>query len=76
MSCCGGRGYWKPVLPKPVVLGEEGFFLLHYTGEPLEKPLIGDYTGTVYPFHQKAFLYTDKRDAVFLLGPEFEIQDQ
>jgi len=35
--------------------------------------MIGDYTGTEYRFDQRRVLYVDKRDAVYLLGPEFEV---
>jgi len=64
---------WKPSVTRQVVLGEEGFFLLRYTGQQLTVPLQGDYTGAWYKFHQKRVLLVDKRDAVYLLGPEFEV---
>jgi hypothetical protein len=55
------------------VVGEEGFFLLRYTGPELTQPIQGDYTAMQYRFHEKRLLYVDKRDAVYMLGPDMEI---
>jgi hypothetical protein len=57
-----------------VIVGEEGFFLLRYIGPEITEPYHGDYTGTAYPFNTRRLLYVDKRDAVFLMGPEFEME--
>ena len=55
-----------------IIFGERGVLLLRYVGtEKLTQPLIGDFTGQVYPFNEKSTMFVDKRDAVFLLGPEF-----
>lgn len=48
-------------------------FLLHYVGPAMIEPVIGDVTGVEYRFNARPVLYVDKRDAVFLLGPDFEI---
>ena len=46
---------------------------MRYLGLELTEPLQGDYTGAIYAFDQKRLLYVDKRDAVYLLGPDFEV---
>jgi hypothetical protein len=55
-------------------MGEEGFFLLRYTGPALTAPVMGDYTAAQYNFHTRRLLYVDKRDAVYLLGPDMEME--
>jgi hypothetical protein len=55
-------------------MGEEGFFLLRYTGPALSAPVMGDYTGGEYKFDERRLLYVDKRDAVYLLGPDFDME--
>jgi hypothetical protein len=69
----GRQGGWTPTINHPVVLGEEGFFLLQYTGPQLTQPVQGEYTGAWYKFHQRRTMYVDKRDAVYLMGPDFEM---
>jgi len=34
---------------------------------------MGDYTGAEYNFHRRRKLLVDKRDAVYLPGPDFEV---
>ena len=62
-----------PPIPKSVVLGEEGFFILQYNGPELKQPVMGDYTGAEYRFDRRRKLLVDKRDAVYLMGPDFEV---
>lgn len=64
---------WQPIAPKAVVVGEEGMFLMRYLGAELAEPLQGEYTGAIYRFNERRVLYVDKRDAVYFMGPEFEI---
>ena len=46
---------------------------MHYTGPKLQDPIQGDYTGAWYKFHRMHTLYVDRRDAVYMLGPDMEI---
>ena len=48
--------------------------MMRYTGADLTEPLQGEYTGALYSFHRQRKLYVDKRDAVYLMGPEFEME--
>lgn len=36
---------------------------------------MGDYTGAEYRFDRRRRLLVDKRDAVYLMGPEFEVSN-
>lgn len=72
-GCQRRRGWKPPPASKPLVIGEEGFFLMRYLGAELNEPLQGDITGALYMFHERRELYVDKRDAVYLMGPEFEV---
>ena len=47
---------------------------MRYTGPDITEPLKGDYTGSEYKFNERRLLYVDKRDAVFLMGPEFKME--
>ena len=47
---------------------------MRYLGADLPEPLHGDYTGAAYKFNERRLLYVDKRDAVYLMGPEFEME--
>jgi hypothetical protein len=67
------QGAWTVPVNKAVVVGEEGFFLLRYTGPELTQPIQGDYTAIQYRFHERRLLYVDKRDAVYMLAPDMEI---
>ena len=77
MCNCAGRsespysGYASP--PPPPPLGSAGLVLLHYIGERLEAPVKGALTRTPYPFDERAEVFVDQRDAVFLLGPDFTL---
>ena len=62
-----------PPTTRAAVLGEEGFFILQYSGPELKEPIMGDYTGAEYNFHRRRKLLVDKRDAVYMMGPEFEV---
>lgn len=62
-----------PPVSKSVSVGEEGFFLMRYIGADLADPVIGEYTGAEYRFHERRVLLVDKRDAVFMMGPDCEI---
>jgi len=52
--------------------GEKGFEKLRRIGEPFPTPIMGEYTGAWYPFDKKEILLVDIRDAVYLIGMEFE----
>lgn len=41
--------------------------------EKPETPIIGQVTGMIYPFNRQAAMRIDSRDAVYLLGPEFDL---
>ena len=73
--CASDRiGGWQPPVTRPVIVGEEGFFLMRYIGPEITEPYHGDYTGAEYKFHTRRLLYVDKRDAVYFLGPDFEME--
>lgn len=55
-----------------MVIGERGLILLSALAE-FSVPIYGPVTGAAYPFHIKKRMYVDRRDAVMLLGPEFDI---
>jgi hypothetical protein len=61
--------------PPSVRVGEKGWVLLHATFSP-SAPLVGEVTRTIYPFDKRQVLYVDKRDAVFLLGEDFELVEE
>lgn len=62
-----------PPVSHTVSVGEEGFFTMRYTGADLSGPVVGEYTGAEYRFHERRVLLVDKRDAVFMMGPDCEI---
>jgi len=46
---------------------------MRYIGPAITESYHGDYTGHEYKFNERRLLYVDKRDAVYLMGPEFEL---
>jgi hypothetical protein len=58
----------------PPVFGSHGLTLLRAVVQP-DEPINGYVTGAEYPFHERVLLYVDDRDVVFLLGPEYMIDD-
>jgi len=46
--------------------------LLEYKGSEPAQAVYGEVTNTRYPFNLRRKLFVDTRDAVYLLGTEFE----
>jgi hypothetical protein len=45
--------------------------------DPLaDAPVLGEFTGTYYPFNERMVLFVDTRDAVFLLGDQFSVVER
>ena len=69
MGCkCGGL---RRILrsDRPAALGERGMLLMERrngNGEMLHGPV----TGAAYPFDERSRMFVDRRDAVYLLGPD------
>jgi hypothetical protein len=62
-------------VPPAMVIGEKGMTLLK--ADPLaDTPVLGEFTGTYYPFNERIMLFVDTRDAVFLLGDQFSVVER
>jgi len=62
-------------VPPAMVMGEKGMTLLK--ADPLaDAPVLGEFTGTYYPFNERMVLFVDTRDAVFLLGDQFSVVER
>ena len=53
-------------------LGQQGMMLLAASGDE-RRPQWGEVTGTRYPFDERARMWVDRRDAIYLLGPELRM---
>ncbi len=67
---CGGNVIVIPAKVVKIVFGEKGLMLVEYIGKPKAQPVIGEITRQAYPFHLKARMYVDRRDAVYMLNGE------
>ena len=78
MGCGCKKRIWvheRNPLPPAMIIGEKGMTLLK--AYPLaDAPVLGEFTGTYYPFNQRQMLFVDTRDAVFLLGEQFSIVEK
>ena len=74
MACTGRRVVSRimPPTKSTPVIGEKGFMKLQYIGNEPEM-WFGEETNTAYPFDRTDVLFVDIRDAVYLLGPDFEV---
>lgn len=64
----------KPDLPtKPgLVYGEKGLDLVECSAnEPY--PVVGDFTGYIYPFNVRQKMYVDTRDTIYILNDDFSL---
>ena len=47
---------------------------IEFVGETKpDKPVIGQVTGMVYSFNRQPRMHVDSRDAIYLLGPEYDV---
>jgi len=53
-------------------LGQQGMMVLEASGQE-RRPQWGEVTGTRYPFDERARMWVDRRDAIYLLGPELRM---
>jgi len=56
--------------PQPPPVGM--LILLEYRGSEPPQVVYGEVTNIRYPFHLKKRLFVDTRDAVFMLGPDYD----
>ena len=60
-------------LKQGIRYGEKGLDLITcVSAKPYRR--IGDYTGYVYPFDIRSSMYVDKRDVVYILGEDFQLE--
>ena len=62
-------------VPPAITIGEKGMTLMQTT-TITDAPVIGEYTGSYYPFNERQMLFVDTRDAVFLLSEQFQMVEQ
>lgn len=55
--------------PRKVVLGERGMLRMERRNGSGEM-VYGPVTGAAYPFDERERLFVDRRDAVYMLGPD------
>lgn len=77
MGCCKQRTWIHARTPVPpaMIIGEKGMTMLR--ADPLpDAPVLGEFTGTYYPFNERQVLFVDTRDAVFLLSDQFSVVER
>lgn len=60
----------KKAEPPPPVVGV--LMLLEYKGAAPPQCVYGEVTNIRYPFNLRRRMYVDTRDAVYLLGPDYD----